>query len=38
MEIAASQYVLSLPINAIGMLFLVKGLHKIRVPPAFKEI
>ena len=37
MEIAASEYVLSMPIYAIGLLFLVKGLHKNRVPTAFKE-
>ncbi len=38
MEIATSQDVLSMSIYAIGLLFLVKGLHKNRVPLAFKDI
>ncbi len=38
MEIAASQYVLSMSIYAIGLLFLLKGLHKNRALLAFKDI
>ena len=37
MEIAASQYVFSMPIYAIDLLFLVEGLRENRVPMAFKE-